>query len=453
MSGTRSAAPLAPPLIILFVLACAMLAGRAVIGVSTGGQGTLGLVAILAPLAAAATVARYGTRATLGFLGSPIFVLGVAPYLALTALLPILGVMFNRFPERTLWSVTDATTAFSFLVLGAALAHRDDRSWWPWILGAIAIQLAYAMGQALYLAHGPGWELFSPFHAWDLSFQSRFGAFVEARGSGLYFNPNELGLWAGFALIVSLTLLPSRAREVGVGLSLLTLLLSQSRGATVALVAALLVGGFLALAGGRLRLGGALRTVASVGAVSVVAVLAAFVIVPPGALATRFGALVNVLNQGARADANLAGRLDYWAAVSALNSVYPWGTWGSPEILLGTAVDSSWYRAFAQGSVPYVAALGLLLLATFALGSFRHRIALRMIAVLVAVAGLTQTPVSYPPIAIFWVLLGAGLQASVANRAPSPIVQPIVRRRPAPRDRRGTADGALGPTPAATPKM
>ena len=443
MTAGRLAAASGPTLIIPFVLVCAMLGDRAVIGVSTGGHGTLGLVAILAPLGAAATVVRYGTRATLGFLGSPIFVLGVAPYLLLTALLPILGVMFNRFPDRTLWSVTDATTAFSFVVLGAALAHRDDRSWWPWILGAIAVQGAYAAGQAVHLAHGPGWELFAPFHAWDLSFQARYGAFVEARGSGLFFNPNELGLWAGVALILSLTLLPPRAREVGIALSLLTLLLSQSRGATVALVAALLVGGLLILAGERLRPVGVRRAIVSIGVASGIAVLVALALGPPGALATRLGSLIDVVTLGARADANLAGRLDYWSAVVALNSVYPWGTWGSPEIVLGTAVDSSWFRAFAQGSVLYVASLGLLLLAALVVGPFRQRRALRLIAILVAGAALTQTPLSYPVIAIFWVLLGTGLQASAPDHAAkgtSRVLQPAVAAATDPRLAR---DGAL----------
>jgi hypothetical protein len=38
-------------------------------------------------------------------------------------------------------------------------------------------------------------------------------------------------------------------------------------------------------------------------------------------------------------------------------------------------------------------------------------------AVLVAVAGLTQTPLDYPVICLFWVLLGAGLQSSVVPLA------------------------------------
>ena len=105
--------------------------------------------------------------------------------------------------------------------------------------------------------------------------------------------------------------------------------------------------------------------------------------------------------------------------MTALNSIYPWGTWGPPELLLGTAVDSSWFETFAQGSVPYAAALGLLLISAATLGGFRYRHALRVLAVFIAVAGLTQTPFGYPPILLFWVLLGAGLQVSATARAPA----------------------------------
>ena len=120
-------------LIIAFLIACAVVADRAVIGLSTGGRGALELLTFVAPAVAIVVVARYGATRTLGFMKSPVFVLAVAPYLVLTFVLPVIGVMFHRYPERTLIAVTDATTAFSFLVLGAALAGTRMRQWRPWI--------------------------------------------------------------------------------------------------------------------------------------------------------------------------------------------------------------------------------------------------------------------------------------------------------------------------------
>jgi hypothetical protein len=452
-SGARSMASgallMARPrtkLLMLFVLGCAVLQERAVIAVSTGGRGVLPLVAILAPLAAIATAVHYGRKRSFGFIAGPVFVLAVFPYLALTGLLPVLGVMFNEYPERTLQSITDATTAFSFLVIGAAISSDEDRSWSPWLLLAITLQFAYAAGQAVYLTRAPGWELFAPFHGWDWQVGGLLGQRLESRSIGLYINPNELGLWAGMAVILALTLLSGRLRTVGLTLGVLTLLLSQSRGATVALGTALVVGAALAIARGNLLSSRALKPIPSFGIAGLAAVSVALVIAPQGALQERFGALVQVFMLGTRADPNLAGRLDYWSAVSALNSVYPWGTWGSPELLLGTAVDSSWFRAFGQGSVPYVAAMALLILASLLVGRGRDGNALRLVAVLVAVAGLTQVPFGYPPIVLFWVLLGVGLESSVAaRRSPGTAVrEPAETGRAARRRGSGTTDDGAG---------
>ena len=420
-------------LIIPFLFACAIVADRAQIGVATGGRGALPLLVVVAPLAALATVLRYGRKRSLGFVASLGFLAGVLPYLALTALLPILGVTFNGYPERTLLSVTDATTALSFMVMGAAVSDTEDRGWWPWLVLAMVLQLAYAAGQMLYLSTGPGWQLFAPLHQWDLSLVD-LSTFVQARSSGLYLNPNELGLWAGFAVILGWTMLPPRLRGVGVVVPLLTLLLSQSRGAMVALAVALVAGATVSLARGRLG-AGALKAVVYFGLAGLMATSMTVVLGPPGALGERFSSLLQILAQGPRADPNLAGRLDYWSAVTNLNAIYPWGTWGSPELRLGTAVDSSWFRAFAEGSVVYVTALALLVGTSLSLGHFRYSQALLMITALVAVAGLTQTPFSYPVIVLFWVVLGGGLQSQVSARVSAQLTSSrLLRVRPTPAD-------------------
>lgn len=439
------AAPVTRPgwtVIIVFVIACAVVADRAVIGVSTGGRGALGLLTFVAPAVAMAVIARYGTARTLGFVRSPVFVLAVAPYLVLTFVLPVLGIMFHGYPERTLIAVNEATTAFSFLVLGAAVATTGLLQWRPWIALAIVLQLLYALGQVVYLARGPGWELFGPFHDWDLSLQVFYGTLVQARSTGLYFNPNELGLWAGVAAILAWIILGPRLRIVGVTLAVLTLLVSQSRGASVALVAAVAVGAVLSVVRGRASASGMARAALSVGLAAAVAVTVVVVFEPARGLVDRFGALLAVWAQGPRADANLAGRLDYWASVLDLNVLFPWGTWGPPELLLGSAVDSSWFRVFAQGSMLYVAAFVLLLVAPFGVRSTKFGDALVLLAVLMAVAGLTQTPLGYPAAFLYWGLLGASLQSSrPATRMRSPVPSPSSpRTRPDPRKRDRVAE-------------
>jgi hypothetical protein len=420
-----AAASPAAMLLVLFVLGAAVLADRAVVVLASGGRGLLPVLAIVAPIVAVLTVARFGSARSLRFMTHPIFVFGVLPYVALTGLLPILGVMINRYPERTLLSITDATTALSFLVIGAALSGDEDRAWTPWLVLAIGVQFGYALGQAIYLAHGPGWQLFAPLHQWDRSVGALVGQFVEARSRGLYVNPNELGLWAAAAAILAWTLLSDRLRGIGLTLALLTLLLSQSRGALVALAVALLVAGVVYAVRGRVASGSLARVVLWFGLAGVLVVGAAIVVAPTGALVERFGSLVRVLSEGPQADPNLAGRLDYWSAVTALNSVYPWGTLGSPELLLGTAIDSTWFRAFGQGSVIYVTSLIVLLVTSLFVGGSRFGQPLRLITLVVAVAGVTQNPFGYPIIVLYWALLGAALQASVVAS------QPDRRRRPA----------------------
>ena len=166
---------------------------------------------------------------------------------------------------------------------------------------------------------------------------------------------------------------------------------------------------------------------------------------PSQGLVDRFGALLAVAAQGPRADANLAGRLDYWASVLDLNVLYPWGTWGSPEFLLGSAVDSSWFQVFAQGSVLYVAALVLLLVAPFGVRNTEFGGALVLLAVLLAVAGLTQTPLGYPAAFLYWVLLGASLQSSVTAHVTSP--RDVVARGPT---RRSSMTRTIAAQPGAT---
>ena len=402
--------------IIPFVLGCVILSDRAVVVVSTGGRGVLPLLVLVAPLAAMVTMSRYGTRRSLGFLEHPAFVLAVFPYLAMTAVLPILGVMFYGYPERSLLSITDSTTSVSFLVLGAAASSSEKRSWARWLMLGIALQLAYALGQRIYWSKGPGWEAFTPLAGWDLSLAALQGQLGSlGRSTGLYTNPNELGLWAGVAVVLAWTMLPPRLRGIGVALSVMTLLLSQSRGPTVGLLAALAALAALSFARGRLASSGVLKTISSFVLAGLLATLAGAYVAPSGAL-DRFGALFQVLTGGLQTDANLASRVNLWSAVLALNSAYPWGTWGSPELVLGTAVDSEWFRAFAQGSAPYVVALALLFVAALAVRDTSYGDTLRLIGVVVAVAGLTQVPFGSPVIAIFWVLLGVYMQSSVVAR-------------------------------------
>src|SRR4051812_42910497 len=76
--------------VLPFVFGCVILTERTHVVLPTGGLGVLPLMTILAPIAAILAMLRYGIRRSLGFLEHPAFVLGVLPYLVLTAVLPVL---------------------------------------------------------------------------------------------------------------------------------------------------------------------------------------------------------------------------------------------------------------------------------------------------------------------------------------------------------------------------
>jgi hypothetical protein len=324
--------------------------------------------------------------------------------------------MFHAYPERTLLSSTDVTTAGAFLVLGAAASMNGGLAGNRWLLVAIAVEFSYAAGQAINWSRGPGWELFAPLADWDRSFAALEGQLGSAgRSTGLFTNPNELGLWACAAAVLSWTLLGGRQRAIGVALALLTLALSQARGPAVGLAAAVFVGAAIGIARGRLATPSGLRAAATL-MVTVATVVLAIAFQVVDVSLDRFAVLLQVLVEGPQADVNLASRLNLWAGVLVLNTTYPLGTWGSPELVLGAAVDSAWVRAFAQGSVFYVGALAMLVAAAFTLRGGSHGDALRLSVVVLAVAGITQTSFSSPVTPMFWVLLGICLQSSLTVR-------------------------------------
>ena len=106
---------------------------------------------------------------------------------------------------------------------------------------AIGLQLGYAdrTGDLPCPWAGRG-SCLRPFHQWDRSVGGQVGQFVEARSTGLYVNPNELGLWAAICCDPRLdNARPTDSAGIGLTLAVLTLVLSQSRGAMVALLVAL----------------------------------------------------------------------------------------------------------------------------------------------------------------------------------------------------------------------
>lgn len=377
------------------------------------GESHPAVVELLPPLLVllAAAVTVHGRGRNLAILRTRGFLLLWGPYLILTLILPVLGVVGGEYPLRGLASVRTPLVAVSAILLGAEIRRCDRRGLaaWSWALLVAALIVAgYALLQQLIVAHllprGPWDQL----QAWDLTSQEAYGTgLVLGRNGAFYTNPSILGAWAGIAMLIAVVALQGWRRYTVLGATLLSLLLSQSRGATLGLLAAfafLLVPALTHRRAVRPRaLIPALGAVAAVIALwAVLAAARAPVSALPDRLISGFGYVLG------GQDPNAAGRLAFWKAGLDLLRTHPFGTLGPPEVLMGTAVDSEWIRALLQGGPILLVALGTALLgATLSGRPGPERRTVRGISVFIAVAGLTQIPLEYPPALLYWAMVGA----------------------------------------------
>ena len=337
-----------------------------------------------------------------------------APYLALSAILPLLGVTIGHYGFFSLYSLITPVLAGSALVLGAtlrAVGKEGVSALARAILILVVAQAVYAVIQQLIVGNvlrGGPWDALLQ---WDATTQQAFGnSLVFARSSGFYVNPNILGVWAGVIMLAGLAIIEGKSRYVLVAATLTTLLLSQSRGSAVALAAGL---GFMYFLARRRGTQPSLRSLIPYGVLTLVVVAGWAVLAslgtPAGSLVGRFGQGIGVLGGGS--DPSVIGRIQFWDASLHLLLAHPFGTLGPPETLLGTAVDSDWVRALLQGGPAYVLALGLALVggaAAFTADSREGR-AVRACCVFLAVASISQLPMEYPPVYVFWAMLGGVL--------------------------------------------
>ncbi len=266
------------------------------------------------------------------------FLLIWCPYLGLSILFPLLGVVTHQYPVRTLAAIQVPVYAISSLVLGAELVRTDPRGMagWRWALFiAVLVQGIYAVLQQLVIGNllPPAWDWVLN---WDISTQRAYGdTVIVGRSAGFYINPNILGAAAGIALLMGICAVRPRLSYAIVGATFAALLLSQSRGASVALIVAL---GFLLVLAVRRHNAPRLEQLVPYAGVVVVVVAGWLALVvsgaPAGTLIGRFGSGISLQ------DPNVVGRIEFWEAGMRLLGSHPFGTFGPPEFLLGTAVEA-----------------------------------------------------------------------------------------------------------------
>lgn len=366
-----------PTVLLIWIALYSLLGDKMIVSTGVGGgQGLLRLAPIinLALLAALFLVDGH-TRSAINdvvYWGAP-----AALFVTVGAALPLLGPLSGS-PLRTVTGAIPLLAMGASLVFGVLVARSDidhDRARYLVLLSVSWV--AAGAGVLLFLFNrGITLPLAREIHLWGLATAESYGnTWLIGRTSGLYTSPNVLGTLGGLTVLYAVFgRLASRQRAALAVPALAILFVTQSRMVILATGASIALGVLFGE-----RRAGMVRWQAIVSWVLVAVVLGAAVIgvstVFPQyiqSLTTRISAIAHVFSEGATADRNLAGRVGFWQSAWALFQQHPLGTFGPPELALGTAVDNDYLRFALQGGVLYAGVWILYLAWLTTTGLARH---------------------------------------------------------------------------------
>ena len=336
---------------------------------------------------AAADVVRWGAPAAL--------------FVAFGTALPFVGALAD-YPLRTVSAAivplaTGASLVFGVLVVRAGVDWERAR----FVTLMSVTTVAAAAGLLLFLHYrGITLPLAVALHEWGLATAEAYGTpWLIGRVGGLYTNPNILATLGGLALVFAAFGRVTLAQRVALVLPALAIMfVTQSRSVLVGTLVAVLIGA----AFGRRRRGilrwQTIMTWTLVAAFVIAAAAGAAVVFPQHAdtLVDRLASAARVVTEGAGADPNFAARVVFWGAAWDLLRHHALGTFGPPELLLGTAIDNDYLRFALQGGFLYAGAWILYLV--WLMGTGLRGGADRFIgagAVFLALTAITQTPSAY----------------------------------------------------------
>lgn len=395
---------------------------RFTIGLNTGGRGALQPVDLLVPLV--------GIFVFLGFGGIPgprlLHVnprrLFWAPYIVLSIALPILGVFLQSEPPRTMYTSIHGVIEFSFMLFGAwaafsATSIRRLAQWYAW--SAVMLEFLVAFVDYLNKTGIYPTTIGKFLLQWNINSEGALGEFtvITWRCVGTFVNPNDLGFWSVVAFWMSALLFRGMYRLTGVIAALFTLVLSESRGSLISLLATSAVWvAYVALSRDpRLKRARDATYLWAICFVLTVGWLGGAISQSNGvpvsdkfSVIDRFERGLAVLIQGAGADRNASDRVTAWQLAMGYYYEHPLGTWISPRLKFHLYIDNEYVKTLLQGSIPY--AFALLMVITCSLWRIMRPSAVArlaaMIAVTAAVNGMSAYPFEYPAMGVFWILLG-----------------------------------------------
>ena len=334
------------------------------------------------------------------------------PYLLMGLCLPFLGVVGGDYPWRTLFTAIIGLRALGMIVIGIWLAQQPQRSrilLGRWMVFCIAFEALIAVGQFINSQHLFDAPLLEQLNQWDVQSMTDYNTayLVTARSSGTFLGGNTLGVWSVLALWFSVTEVAGLTGSICMMASLLTLILSQSRGSIAALLAGVvLTAVFLPWVRRRtlFSLGGAIVTSVIVGQLFVGSLFNSTL--ETEQMQDRLSSGAAVISQGASADNNAQTRVDAWVDSMAFFAEHPLGTGGEPQYLV-KLIDNQYVSTLLQGSIPYILALAWALYAGLRMPNNRSmRAFLALSTVSIAVNGISASPFQYPAIGIFWLAIG-----------------------------------------------
>jgi len=417
-------------LIMILVLCQAVFSERLVLQLATGGRGMILVTNLVSPWITLALVLLPFWSDLRRTFWTNEFVLYWMPYLALTFLLPLLGVALADYPARSAFASWNALDPMCFLVIGAAGVFHLQRAgkviqryFMFAVLAQLGLAIVQTMGQYDYL---PG--ILKSIYNWDFTFKAvhQLDNIILARATGFYLNPNSLGIWALLAFWTSFFLLHGKQRFVGCVASFGTILLCQSRGSLAGLL------GSGAIYGASWTLFRADRNQRRK-ATLFIAILAVPILmlsapgltdatfshlreVPlVGSLLERYTSGAKVVSQGASADASFQVRTDLWQLGYEYLVNHPFGSLGSPEMGTKVPQDNQFISALEQGSFYFFGALLLMFFGGVRLIN-SPLVASRLLAVAslgLMVNGISAVPFSSSASHIFWLLVGVALAQHV----------------------------------------
>jgi hypothetical protein len=344
----------------------------------------------------------------LGFIRSKTFLIGILPFLFFNILFPLLGVIIYNYPLTSTYLLINPLVWLSLIILGYFISHYKISQKWMenYLVIYILIQVFFALTQFLYWKGILHLGIMDPIIKWDLKIQDS-DKVIYGRSIGLFSNPNILGFWSVTTFWLAFFLLKGIKRKIGLVLVIVVLALSQSRGSIVTLLATLSIYYFYITIKGR-QLNRALK-----GSMYLIISLAIgyLLIINIEALEPFLYRLISafgIFTNGISSDSNLSGRFEAWKLVINVFFSYPFGTLGSPELIIGSFIDNEWVRLLIQGSFVFIIAFLMLFWNIYKLGGIGGNLGtlLRLLLLCILLNGITQIPLSYSAVYMFWFFIG-----------------------------------------------